>query len=134
MALLGVNHTEFGRFRDAYPQDGALVVYTRCGGGNRSEHQSVFDQMAGHLLFLEAVDDPFDTTYCSFRFRFPEKGRDTLPERFLVEVQRVVPRVNGDREALGWAVVEKFKQLPSEPPSEVKWNRVLEELRAETRS
>jgi len=123
LALLGLKHENFGRFRDAYPQTGAVVIYTRVGGGNRDDYPQVFEMAKNHPLFLEAVDDEFDRTYCSFRFRFPERGRDPLPGEFL----ECLPSPLGGNLDVAWRVVHHMRaSVPSEPPSDVKWKRVLD--------
>lgn len=67
----------FDRLRDAYldlQPDGSvlLAVYTRCGGGNREEYQSMFTVAAGHPLFVREEDSDFDNTYATLWFKAPE--------------------------------------------------------------
>ena len=73
VAAIPAKVEDFGRFRDAWVEgaDGGLViaVYTRCGGGNRCDYQSVFEEMGQQPNFVSAEDDSFDSTYCTFRFR-----------------------------------------------------------------
>lgn len=82
LALLERAPTDFGRFRDAWIEqteagDLRLVVYTRCGGGNRESYfPKDIDQ---HPLYLSDQDDDFDTTYASIFFRLP----DVIPARLL---------------------------------------------------
>jgi hypothetical protein len=83
LALLDVNPSFFGRFRDAWfekvPGDDAavrMVVYTRCGGGNRECHANEWDAVRDHPLYLGDRDDDFDATYAVIAFAFPAE----LPE------------------------------------------------------
>lgn len=69
---LGLMPDDFGRFRDAFRAEGGIVVYTRCGGGNRQDYGPVFARMREHSLYLRDADDGFDNTYCTFFFRMPE--------------------------------------------------------------
>lgn len=78
--LLGKKSEDFGRFRDAYATEKHLVVYTRCGGGNREDYEHVFDEMAEHPLFSHDSDDDFDSTYCSFYFNYPRGVEDLLKD------------------------------------------------------
>ena len=60
LSCLGLSKGDFGRFRPAYIGDGQIVVYTRVGGGNREDYESVFVQMQKHPNFLRDEDDDFD--------------------------------------------------------------------------
>ena len=85
LASLNKTSDEFGRFRDAYYEKtddgGKIIVYTRCGGGNREYYQEVFDEMETHPLFIKEYDDDFDCTYAYFEFNAPE-----LVNEFFVDV------------------------------------------------
>lgn len=81
--VLGLTKKDFGRFRDAYPDAKHIVVYTRCGGGNRRDYQEVFDKMREHPLYCYEQDDDFDCTYCSFYFKHPKGAEDIL--KFMAE-------------------------------------------------
>lgn len=77
LKIIGKSKGDFGRFRDVYVEKSKdakprIIVYKRCGGGNREDYQSVFDDMATHPDFLFDQDDEFDSTYCSFVFSVPE--------------------------------------------------------------
>ena len=80
LGVLELTSVDFGRFRDAYLTEDHLVVYTRCGGGNREAYEEVFEAMRDHPLYHYDEDDSFDSTYASFYFRHPEKYHDTLVE------------------------------------------------------
>ncbi len=76
--ILGLKAEDFGRFRDAYPSAEHIVVYTRCGGGNRDDYGEVFEKMEKHPLFDRDEDDDFDCTYCSFYFKHPKGAEEIL--------------------------------------------------------
>ena len=78
LKMLGLTRGDFGRYRDCYLESGGdtIVVYTRCGGGNRDDYQSVFDEMAKHTSYSRDWDDDFDSTYAYFEFHTPEKYRE----------------------------------------------------------
>lgn len=80
LSILGLNKTDFGRFRDCYIDKEQIVVYTRCGGGNREDYGDVFDKMKKHPQFVRDEDDSFDCTYCSFYFNIPEERKQELKE------------------------------------------------------
>lgn len=75
LSILGKTREDFGRFRDAYlSEDGhRIIVYTRCGGGNREGYPEVFEAMSAHPQFITDYDDEFDCTYCSFEFSVPQE-------------------------------------------------------------
>lgn len=68
-----------GRFRDAYvsesdtPGEYCIFVFTRNGGGNRQDYDSIFKILEHHPNYLSNYDDSFDTTYCYFRFSVPDE-------------------------------------------------------------
>lgn len=71
--ILDLDRSMFGRYRDCFPNDigTKIIVLTRCGGGNRSEYEIVFDTMRKHPQYLGDYDDPTDETYCYFEFQVP---------------------------------------------------------------
>lgn len=73
--LLGLRKRDFGRFRDAWPEnhDGKLVLafYTRNGGGNRPDYADVTAALQAHPNYLSDADDDFDSTYATYRFSMP---------------------------------------------------------------
>lgn len=73
LAVIGFKEVDVERFRDAFAeQDGKEIrVYTRTGGGNRSDYPQV--DLYRSPLFLRTEDDDFDSTYASFYFRVPEE-------------------------------------------------------------
>lgn len=74
LEILNLSSGDFGRFRDAYLNaDGTeIIVFTRCGGGNREDYDWVFDDMESHPMYIRDEDDDYDSTYCSFYFKVPE--------------------------------------------------------------
>lgn len=75
LKMLGLAQDDFGRFRDAYlNESGAnIIVYTRCGGGNRDYYEDVFSKMEKHPEYVTDYDDDYDCTYAYFVFNVPEK-------------------------------------------------------------
>ena len=63
LGFLGKTREDFGRFRNVYMEDGYIVVHTRCGGGNREDYESVFDEMREHPWYSHDADEDFDCTY-----------------------------------------------------------------------
>ena len=80
LEILDLDKEDFGRFRDCYLSEDKkkIIVYTRCGGGNREDYQEMFDKMEQHPLYLTDYDDDFDTTYASIEFKLPEKYISTF--------------------------------------------------------
>ena len=71
--MLDLDRESFGRYRDIYLNaDGSkIIVYTRCGGGNREYYDWVFKNMKNHPNYISDYDDSFDETYCYFDFEVP---------------------------------------------------------------
>lgn len=72
----------FPRFRDCFigDNDDTIVIYTRVGGGNRSEgpddewsygEEKLYDMPT----FIRTWDDDFDSTYGYYEFGVPEEWR-----------------------------------------------------------
>ena len=81
LAILG--NPEPGRFRDAWVEKGddgepVISIYTRNGGGNRSDYAEVISALQAHPLYLRDADDELDSTYATFRFSAPPEARDVL--------------------------------------------------------
>ena len=80
LEILDLSKEDFGRFRDCYLSEDKkrIIVYTRCGGGNREYYQEIFDKMEQHPLYLTDYDDDFDSTYASIEFKLPDKYISTF--------------------------------------------------------
>lgn len=75
LKMLDLTREDFGRFRDCYlsPDGERIIVYTRCGGGNREAYDEVYLKMEQHTFYITNYDDDFDETYSSFEFSVPPK-------------------------------------------------------------
>lgn len=75
LKMLDLTKDSFGRFRDAYLNESGtnIIVYTRCGGGNRDYYEDVFSKMGKHPEYVRNYDDSYDCTYAYFVFNVPEK-------------------------------------------------------------
>ncbi|MFD7705586.1 hypothetical protein [Streptomyces sp. NPDC059786] len=83
--LAALGDPDVGRFRDAWVEKGengepVIAIYTRNGGGNREDYQSVIADLQGHPLYLRDTDDDFDSTYATFYFRTPDELSDQFRE------------------------------------------------------
>lgn len=78
LKCLGLTREDCGRFRDCYIHNGQIVIYTRNGGGNRSEYRYVFNKLSKHPNYICDEDDEFDYTYAYIKFSFPELYKDEL--------------------------------------------------------
>ena len=79
LKILGLTRPDFGRYRDIYlNKDGTeIVVYTRCGGGNREEYYYMFDKLSKHPCYVRDEDDDYDSTYCYLYFDVPKEHLKT---------------------------------------------------------
>ena len=79
IGFLGLNKEIFGRYRNIYLNKAGdkIIVYTRCGGGNRTEYERVFEMMKRHPNYLRDYDDEHDSTYAYIEFSVPDKYKST---------------------------------------------------------
>lgn len=57
-----------------------IALYARIGGGNRPAHARAIAQLQAHPRYVGDVDDQFDATYATFRFRATAPARREPPE------------------------------------------------------
>lgn len=94
---LGLTEEDCGRFRDAYLDDGKIVIYTRNGGGNRGHWYYAYEQyeagdncpcpgciitysLPNHPNYIQDYDDDFDNTYAYVEFSIPDKYKEFFLE------------------------------------------------------
>ena len=72
LAVVGLREVDVERFRDVHvDNDGReIAVYTRTGGGNRTDYPQLL--LLSNPLFVRTEDDEFDSTYATFFFRVPD--------------------------------------------------------------
>jgi hypothetical protein len=69
---LGLRRRNLARYRDCYKtEDNLIAIYTRLGGENRSNYESVIQALRRHPLYESDADDKLDATYATFYFRCP---------------------------------------------------------------
>ena len=82
LGALGLSAGDVGRFRDVFlnVEEGepVLGVFTRNGGGNRSDYQEVFARLRKHPLYLRDADEEYDNTYAMIWFKVPGELREEL--------------------------------------------------------
>lgn len=103
LAMLGLSPGDVGRYRDAFLSKGEIAVYTRNGGGNREDHEEVFEKLRAHPCYLRDADDDFDSTYATIYFSFPEEFREDLEKLDTGEVFEPSKRWLDAIEAIGAA-------------------------------
>ena len=88
----------FPRFRDCFLGDGGetIVIFTRVGGGNRSEgpddeYSYGEEKLYDMPTFIRTWDDDFDDTYGYYEFGVPDEWK----EDFEHIVPQVKPKVKG---------------------------------------
>lgn len=71
LSVLGLTEDSFYRFRDcSVTDDFKIAVYTRGGGSNHEYDNSDIDK---HPLYLDSIDDHYDSTYCTIYFSIPDE-------------------------------------------------------------
>lgn len=68
LATLGYSPARVGRYRDCFPLNGKLIVFTRTGGGNRSHYEIENDALTMHQNYVRDWDWERDSTYALFEF------------------------------------------------------------------
>lgn len=78
LGVLGLNKSTFERYRDIClnSEGDIIIVYTRCGGGNRKEYKEMFEKIKKHPNYITDYDDSFDHTYAYIEFSVPDKYKD----------------------------------------------------------
>ena len=102
----------FPRFRDCYLGEGGdtIVIFTRVGGGNRSDGPDDEDGFGEHKLYdmptyIRTWDDDFDSTYGYYEFGVPEEWQedfehakngefDKFSDRYVERIQKCYQRLN----------------------------------------
>lgn len=79
LGFIGLNKGIFMRYRDVYlNKDGTIItVITRTGGSNRKDYRQSFTDIRKNINYIRDYDDEFDSTYCYFEFKVPEKYKQT---------------------------------------------------------
>lgn len=113
----------FPRFRDCFigDNDDTIVIYTRVGGGNRSDGPDDEWGYGEHKLydmptFIRTWDDDYDSTYGYYEFGVPDEWRedfehvkngefDKLSEAYVDRMQKCYEKL--DIKALLGKVMEK---------------------------
>lgn len=95
LPMLGKHPEQYPRFRDCFvgalensdeadqfgiPQkkasdESVINVYTRVGGGNRSDYHDEIEEMRQMPTYLRDYDDDFDSTFATFVFGIPEEWK-----------------------------------------------------------
>lgn len=74
LPMLGRKSEDYPRFRDCFPEDGKIAVYTRVGGNNRNCGYGE-EELYSDPNFVSTYDDDFDPTYGTYLFEVPEKWK-----------------------------------------------------------
>jgi hypothetical protein len=100
LEMVGLPSEYFRRFRDAYLNDDGtqIIVYTRCGGGNRDDYFPT--DVNEHPLYIKDCDDEFDCTYAYIYFK--------VPEDVVYLTKEIIKMENGDSQ-IGSTVSEMFQ-------------------------
>ncbi len=78
LRALDLSPDKVGRFRDCYLQreetsgELRIHVYTRNGGGNRDNYETVTEHLQSLPGYVRDYDDDFDCTYATYEFKVPE--------------------------------------------------------------
>jgi hypothetical protein len=107
LAVIGFKEHDVERFRDVRVEnEGRIIaIYTRTGGGNRSDYPQV--ALYRSPLFERTEDDDFDSTYATFYFR--------APDEFVEDVRGLTDILaNGLRKEFAQHLAKSLNREPSE--------------------
>jgi hypothetical protein len=111
LPMLGKHPDEYPRFRDCFLNDeehseykNCIHIYTRTGGGNRTNYKEENEMMRGMEGFIDDFDDNFDNTFASWIFNVPEKWKadyqlfiegkiKEFSKEYQAEIIRVYPKL-----------------------------------------
>ena len=84
LSWLELKEDDFYRFRDCYfSKDGKrIIVFTRCGGPNRKDYETMYTVMKNNPLYIRDYDDDYDNTYSSIEFIIPSKYQTMAESMF----------------------------------------------------
>jgi hypothetical protein len=115
--MLNLTTGAVGRFRDCYLQrtaDGSdleVHVYTRNGGGNRSDYEDVTRALRKHERYVRDFDDTPDNTYASYVFSIPVTHKPSLLAA-VAQKPELVPAPPSERSK---AFMETMQTNPQDP-------------------
>lgn len=89
LGFVGLNKGIFMRYRDCFlnPEGTVVTVISRIGGGNRKDYRQTFTDLKKNENYVCDYDDAFDSTYCYFEFKVPDKYLDTAKKMAPEEVR-----------------------------------------------
>lgn len=107
LAAIGFKENDVERFRDVSVEDEARTVsiYTRTGGGNRSDYPQL--NLYRSPLFKTTADDDFDSTYATFYF--------SVPDEYVADVAGLTDIfANGLRKEFGEYLLKTLRREPTD--------------------
>ena len=94
LKILDLDIEKLGRFRDIYIEEKAddhrIILFTRLGGGNRSDYTHVYELLRKHPDYIRDYDDDFDMTYSYIEFKIPENYKNEV-----LEIYKLFPEKRG---------------------------------------
>lgn len=104
LPMLGKHPDEYPRFRDAFMDEGDILVLTRTGGGNREEYAEANAELETVETYVSNHDWEQDSTYAVWRFKVPVKWQEDfdkiinnkfkeISDEYLAELKRVYPKL-----------------------------------------
>jgi len=107
LAVIGLKQCDIERFRNVGTADEGrkIEVYTRTGGGNRSDYPNL--TMRKLPEWQGSEDDDFDNTYCTDTF--------AVPEQFVADVAALAdPLTHGLRAEFAQHLAKTLRREPTE--------------------
>lgn len=84
-------YCDIPRYRKCYIENDNIIVYGRCGVGNRDEYQSDINLIRYNDLFISEDDDSDDYTYVRFVFYIPKQYKYLVEfEKFICDNKRLM--------------------------------------------
>jgi hypothetical protein len=81
LMMIGIERSQFLRYRDAYVKDGKVIVYTRNGGANRTGEIGEFMRLIRKYTgYVSDKDDDFDNTYAYITFSVKSEYLERMKE------------------------------------------------------
>ncbi len=121
LGVLKLKESDFDRFRDCYlsKEGDRIIVFTKCGGGNRSTYQHMYDKLKKHKYYITDYDCSYDNVYSSIEFKVPD---ECDKETFINLAKNSDTRIGADK------LKEGLDRFSKDPDKEIENNEGLRNL------
>lgn len=121
LQVLNLELDEVARFRDAWIEDDKIIIYNRCGAGNKNDRKlnktgcpEYWNQIRDHSLYIKDYEDDFDSTYTYTEFKIPEEYKNVIEK-----IKKLQDRNGSHIPASEEDIKNKVEQIMEENPEQL---------------